>query len=181
MLKEKMMKYLTILFVVLLTACNSKLPVDIQYAPAEDLQLKQVVNAVPEYQGKPVRWGGEIITVTNDDGSSLLEIKQLSLNSYGFPLLNKPSYGQFIAKSKQYFDPEEYQAGLLITFSGIITAEEMKREIRRKDYYLPIIDITTTKLWPYYKSSNGKAYTVTTPQTSRYRRHGYHGSGDYTY
>jgi starvation-inducible outer membrane lipoprotein len=175
------MKYLTCLLMIFLTACNSKLPVDIQYAPAEDLQLKQVVNAIPEYKGKFVRWGGEIITVTNDDGYSLLEIKQLSLNSYGFPQLNKPSYGRFIAKSKQVFDPEEYQEGLLITFSGVISAEEKKQIRKRKEVYLPIIEVTTTKLWPYYKSSKGKAYTVTTPQTSRYRRHGYHGSGDYTY
>jgi outer membrane lipoprotein len=180
MLKEKVMKYLTGILVVFLTACST-LPVDIQQAPATDLKYQQVVNAVEEYQGKPVRWGGKIINVTSDATHSILEIKQLNLNRYGFPLLNQPSYGRFIAKSEQLFDPGEYQEGLLITFSGIISAEEMKQEIKRKDYYLPIIEVTTTKLWPYYKSSNGKAHTVTTPQTSQYRRHGYHGSGEYTY
>jgi outer membrane lipoprotein len=169
------MKMLMGLLIVLLSACNT-LPDAINRVPENNLQLRNVVNNVDNSIGRQIRWGGEIINISHDNGLSTIEIKQFPLTGYGFPLTNISSQGRFIVQSDQIFDPELYQEGLLITFSGTIISE-VKKRANNKDYYFPIITITDSKLWPY-KVSKGRAYTIKGME-SVFRGYGIQGSGHY--
>ena len=169
------MKILVGLLIVLLSAC-SNLPETISRVPENNLQLRHVKNDTNNFIGQQVRWGGRIINISSDDGQSIMEIKQYPLNRYGFPLTNVSSQGSFISQSEKIFDPDVYQEGLLITFSGTIISE-VKKTIKRKDYYLPIITITDSNLWAY-RVSKGRAYTITGME-SEFRGYGIDGSGHY--
>jgi len=173
---KDMKQFIAILF-VLLTGCSS-LPERIQQAPENDLQLRQVINAVPKYQGQHVRWGGKIIRTTHEAGLIKMVIHQFPLNRYGFPLKNRITQGNFIVQTSLPIDFTEYQPDLLVTFSGTIDSEKKIIE-KRKESYIPVIVADTVHLWPY-KKYDGKAYTITGME-SQYRLYGYGGSGYYEY
>lgn len=169
------MRALVFLLTILLSACSSTVPLSIQTPPANNINLNQVENDVDSYIGNLVRWGGRIISVSRDSSYTTIEIKHFPLNTHGFPLQNFPSRGKFIGHSSQIFDPEIYQEGLLITFSGTIDSE-IKLTTKREDHYLPVITITEAHLWPH--SSGENAYTYTGAE-SQYRMYGYYGSGTF--
>lgn len=172
------MKRVLFFLAILLSGCSNLSPA-IQMLPAGNLQLNQVkVNGVERFMGEQIRWGGRIISVNNENGFSTLEIKHYPLMRNGFPLSNLPSQGKFIVQSHQAFDPDMYLEGLLITFSGSIHSEVM-REVKRKDEYLPIIDIVDMKLWPHRKLNGKKGYTYTGME-SEFRGYGIYGSGHYS-
>lgn len=161
---------------VLLSACST-LPPAIEQIPENNLKLHNVIfNGINSFIGQQVRWGGKIISVNTNGEHSILEIKQLPLIQYGFPLQNLPSAGVFVGKSGYDYDPALYQADLLVTFSGVITSKQTIR-IADKEYDVPVIDIKAMHLWPY-GINDGKAYSYAGSE-SRYRGYGEYGSGHY--
>jgi outer membrane lipoprotein len=150
------MKWLMYIFPLFLVACST-LPKTIQDPPRHDIQLETVAGQVSSYLNKPVRWGGKIITVNNDDQQSLLQIVQFPLNGFGKPIVTKASQGRFVIQTKQFLDPEVYKPDRLATFSGVIHSEQ-QRLIDQKTLLLPVIQMTESHLWaeqpsvkPYYE------------------------------
>jgi outer membrane lipoprotein len=150
------MKWLIYILPVFLIACSS-LPKAIQDPPSDDLQLENVAGQVAGYVNNPIRWGGKIITVNNDNEQSILQIVQFPLNSFGRPVEGKDSQGRFLIQSAQFLDPEVYKPGCLATFTGIIHSEQ-QRVIDKKTLYLPVVQMAVSHLWskkqqhirPYY-------------------------------
>jgi len=171
------MKRMMLLFLTfLLSACTSISPT-IQALPDGNLQLRKLVDSdTNNYVGQQVRWGGSIVSVSMENGRSILEIKHYPLMRYGFPLSNLYSQGKFIAESNEVFDPEVYLEGLLITFSGTITSE-MTPNAEARYKYMPHVDIIEARLWPHNKS-NDKAYTYKGME-SEFKGYGLYGSGHY--
>jgi outer membrane lipoprotein len=157
---EILMKRLVFMLIILLSACatSNNVPPSIQSPPANNLVLRLVILNTDNFIGQQVRWGGKIINVSSDNGHSTMEIEHFPLNRYGSPLINLRSQGTFIVQSDQFFDPDLYQQGLLITFSGTIKSE-ITRTVNRKEYFLPIITSNDFHLWPY-TISGGKAVPV---------------------
>lgn len=175
-LKGAQMKYfITGLFVVLLSACSS-IPTTIANAPKADLQLSKVIYGENDYAGQQVRWGGKIVNITQNNNFSLVEIQHYPLTTPGFPVTLGGSQGRFIARSAEYFDPDVYQIGLLITFSGDVNSG-ITKTINREERYLPIIDVAETRLWPY-RTVDGKSSTYTGAE-SRYSGYGIYGTGSF--
>jgi outer membrane lipoprotein len=149
------MKWLTYMLPLFLIACSS-LPKTIQDPPSYDLQLENVAGQAENYVNHPIRWGGKIVTVNNDNEQSLLQIVQFPLNSYGKPVVDKDSQGRFLLQTEQFLDPEVYKPGKLVTFSGTIHSEQ-QRLIDKKTLYLPVVQMAVSHLWskqqsvrPYY-------------------------------
>ncbi|NOQ76658.1 MAG: Slp family lipoprotein [Methylococcaceae bacterium] len=165
------MKLVIVILSVFLSACSS-LPVAIKAAPAQDIQLKQVVSHVTEYIGKPVRWGGQIVEVDNDDNYSTLQIVQFPLNSFGRPIVTKSSQGRFLGQSSQFFDPVVYKEGSLITFAGSIHSE-VTRIVDEKSLILPVITITESHLWSSRQRYDNYYGEIGYPY---YFRYGYYSS-----
>jgi outer membrane lipoprotein len=174
--EKTMNRVMMLLITILLSACST-LPSTIQAVPEGNLQLRKLVDSeTNNYIGEQVRWGGSIVSVSMENGRSILEIKHFPLMRQGFPLSNLYSQGKFIAESNEVFDPDVYLEGLLITFSGTITSERTSNaEARYK--YMPHIEIIDARLWPH-NSSNGKGYTYTGIE-SEFRGYGIYGSGHY--
>jgi len=172
-----MRKLILICTALVLSACSSTSSL-ISKVPDNNHQLSQVSGNVGSFADQTVRWGGEIITISSDNGLTLVEVKQYPLNSYGFPLTNIPSQGKFTVETKQVLDSKEYQKGLLITFHGTITLKTKNTDELTKDS-LPLIIADDSHLWPY-RVANGMAYTIKGME-SEYRGYGYYGSGHYQY
>ena len=168
------MKQLLAILIVFLTACST-LPEAINTAPADDLQLWQVLKGDNDFIGQQVRWGGKIVSVRQENNFSIIEVQHYPLNNYGFPLTLQASQGYFIAQTGEDFDPDIYQQGLFITFAGTINSGETKT-INREEHYLPIVNISETRLWPYRTDRKGRS-TTNTGAESRYHGYGIYGSG----
>jgi outer membrane lipoprotein len=175
---ERIMKKVVLLLTFLLGACANTSPT-IQAIPEGNLQLRKLVSdETNNYVGQQVRWGGEIVNVSTENGRSIFEIKHYPLMRHGFPLSNLYSQGKFIAESNEVFDPDVYSEGLLITFSGTILSEMTENDEARYKYkYMPHIDIIDLMLWPYGRK-NGESYSYTGTE-SEYKGYGIYGSGHY--
>lgn len=107
-----------------------------------------------------VRWGGTVVSVTNETGTSLIEVVGRPLSRSGRPIFNDRSDGRFIAKISEFVDPELYQPNRPVTVVGKVNGT-MERSIGDSDYQFPVVEVTSHQLW---KSRN-----------ARFARRGYYG------
>jgi len=171
------MKKMVLLIVFLLSACTNASRT-IFILPAGNVELRDVlVSQDDSLEGTRVRWGGEILSVKQENGLSVIELKHFPLMRNGFPLSNLPSQGKFIAQSNQEFDANIYLEGLLVTFAATVTTETTPY-FDRIDRVMPHINIIDAELWPH-NSSHVKPYTYTGTE-SVFKGYGIYGSGYYT-
>lgn len=179
------MRALIIPLLILLMAGCSSTPVAIKNPPSPDWQLNQIAGKASSHQGEPVRWGGQIVKVENDDAGSTLHIAQFPLNSYGRPISDKKSQGRFLAHSTEFIDPYIYKSDILVTIAGKI-ADETEITIDQKKLSVPVININEIVRWttqyhrdpywyrdPYYDHFGfGLSYPAW--RSNWYYRHGYY-------
>lgn len=180
------MRALLPIILLLLAGC-SNLPVAIKNPPKPDWQLAEVAANTESHQGDPIRWGGQIAKVDNDDKGSTLHIVQFPLNSYARPNDSEKSQGRFLARSSEFYDPQIYRSGTLVTIVGRVTAAKAIT-IDQKTMTVPVVNISEIFRWtaqphyhdpywygyPYYYDRFG--YGVSYPH---WRSHWYYGRGYY--
>ena len=142
-----------ILFIyLLLTACSS-LPPTIENPPVFDLSYSTANQEPTRYKNMPVRWGGIIAEVENEQNASFMQVLLYPLNSYGRPLLNEQPQGRFVVKSDKFLDPLVYAKKSEITVAGMLTGS-INRTIGKKTVTLPLVSSSTLYLWPVYDYGN---------------------------
>lgn len=148
-----MIKQLVLLSTLLfLTACAS-VPMAIQGEYFESQLIPSTVSAEPEaHIGKPVRWGGIIVEVVNNEQETWVEILALPLSDNAKPYGDRTgSLGRFIAKTTDFLDPEVYQKGLKLTVTGSVT-ETIKGKVGQRDYVYATVEARSHYLWPRVNS-----------------------------
>lgn len=171
------MKNIFYLIVVLSTACSTTSP-SIKSAPTDDVQLKQVVLDVDNSIGKPVRWGGKVIKVNNDDNFSTIQMVQFPLNSFGKPVTTKTSQGRFVSQSPAFLDPVIFEEGTLVTFFGTVRSAEMIK-VDQRSLLMPIVDINEFHIWPERNKDLAHSHYYLSPYHGRFVGYGYYGTGRY--
>lgn len=146
-----MKRYLSLICLIL-TAC-SNLPPAIKEAPLYDISYSQASQAINNYKNAPVRWGGVIVDVDNQQDYSLLQVLYYPLTSYGKPVLDEANEGRFVVKSQSFLDPAIYTKNTAITVAGTL-AGDIERTIGNKTMRMPMISATTLHLWPAYEVGN---------------------------
>ncbi len=154
------MKLHSLLLCLLLSGC-SNLPPAIKDAPVVDISYSQASKSINSYKDAPVRWGGTIIEVENEQNYSLVQIMYYPLNYYGQPQLTKSYEGRFAIKSPEFLDPAVYTKNTEITVAGTFNGD-IERVIGNKTIRLPLISATVIYLWP---------------ESDRYGYYGYGGYG----
>jgi len=134
--------------------------VDIPYALASQ--------NIDSYKDVPVRWGGIIIDVENEENFSLVQALFYPLNYFGRPKLNGLYGGRFVIKSAEFLDPVIYANGREITVVGTLNGD-IERTVGKKVIRVPLILSTATHLWPKYYHNDYYGYG------------GYGGFGGYGY
>lgn len=140
-----MLRVIASLSLLLLTAC-SNLPPAIKDAPQGDLQMADVKGGLTEYQGRAVRWGGQIVSVSNDAQGAVIEMVQFPLNGFGRPMLDRHSEGRFLAKTTEFIDPEIYKADSMLTIAGKLVGQTEKM-IDKKTLKLPVVEVSLMHRW----------------------------------
>lgn len=141
---------------ILLGAC-SNLPPAIQDAPLFDIPYGEATRNVAHYKDAPVRWGGVVIDVENEQNFSLVQVLYYPLNSYGRPRLDKANDGRFLIKSPEFLDPAVYTKDTEITVAGTLKGD-IERTIGNKTLRLPLISATVIHLWPADMPGNYYGY-----------------------
>ncbi|CAG1022086.1 partial Outer membrane protein Slp, partial [Patescibacteria group bacterium] len=143
-----MKPYLLLLY-LFLVACSS-VPTNIENPPVFDISYNYAVQDSERYKNMPVRWGGVIATVENEQNASYLQVLSYPLNSYGRPMLDENPQGRFVVKSNQFLDPMLYEKNSEITVAGTLLGK-IDRTIDKKVMSLPLVQSTTLYQWPAYQ------------------------------
>lgn len=144
-----MKRYLLLPLCLLLSACST-LPVAIKNPPLFDISYTQAIQNVAKYRNAPVRWGGIIVDVENEQNFSLVQILYYPLDSDGEPQTDQPNEGRFLIRSPEFLDPAVYTKNTKITVAGILIGD-LERSIGKKIMRLPLISATTIYRWPVYE------------------------------
>jgi outer membrane lipoprotein len=150
-----MKRYFLLLF-LLLVGCSS-LPPTIENPPALDLAYSRVIQDSARYKNVPVRWGGVIAEVENEQNESFLQVLLYPLNSYGRPLLDEQPQGRFVVKGTKFLDPLVYAKNTEIPVAGALNGS-INRTIGKKEMSLPLVLSTTLYLWPTYDINDYYGY-----------------------
>ncbi len=132
----------------LLGACTS-LPQAIKNVRVVDIPYAQVTQNIDSYKDVPVRWGGVIIDVENEENLSLVQALFYPLNYLGRPQLDEPHGGRFVIKSTQFLDPVIYAKDKEITVVGTLNGS-IERTVGKNVIQVPLLLSTVTHLWPEY-------------------------------
>jgi len=141
--KVKIIAYLFIgLMLSLLSACatnQAELPA---VTPA---QLSN--NPESAMKGTELTWGGEVVSVKNEQDRTLLEILAYPLNSSGEPASGYTSIGRFLADRQGYLEPREFKAGSRVTVTGPFLGFR-DGKVDEAFYRYPALDAQGLTLWP---------------------------------
>jgi len=173
------MKRYLLLTCLLLAACSS-LPPAIKNPPLHDISYAQAIQQIANYKNAPVRWGGVIIDVENEQNFSLLQVLYYPLGSNARPQTDQPNEGRFLIKSPEFLDPAVYTRNTKITVAGTLTGD-VERIIGKKVLRLPLVAATTIHFWPVYVYDNrydGFGYGFGYGYSPYYRGYPYYW-GDY--
>lgn len=147
-----MNRYVLVLFVLLATACSS-LPPAIENAPEVDVSYPQATANIGAYKNVPIRWGGVIIDLQNEQNHSILQVLSYPLNSYGRPKIDEPYQGRFLVKTSNFLDPSVYVKDREITAAGSLSGDT-ERVIGNKKLRVPVMESTNVHLWQEYEMNN---------------------------
>ena len=136
-----------LLFALLLASCSSQVPLNIRQAPAEKLGLGTVRENPDNFQSREVRWGGEILEITNRESFTELTVLDRPLSKNGEPSRTDSSPGRFIAHIPDFIDPQEYTVERRITVRGTLAGAE-KRKVGEYPYVYPVVKAADWYLWP---------------------------------
>lgn len=109
------------------------------------MDLVAVQSAPQIYVHQEARFGGRVISVTNDKNTTRLEIATQPLDSAARPLLAYPSVGRLYAYYNGFLDPVNYK-NQLVTVVGPITGSE-NGMIGQASYRFVTVNINSLKRW----------------------------------
>ena len=141
-----------LLFIFLLAACASNIPVEIRQSE-NNLSINAVRNDVNRFMGQYVRWGGTITNVENNESDSWIEIVGRNLNSFGRPVYSDDSLGRFLVRFDGFIDPAIFKSDRRITIYGVVE-NRVVRQIDEHPYTYPLIKAEKYYLWSentYYR------------------------------
>ena len=163
-----MKRHLLLTFISLLSAC-SNLPPAIEDPPLYDISYSQATRNIGQFKEAPVRWGGVVIDVENEQNFSLVQVLYYPLGSWGRPKTDDPNEGRFLIKSSDFLDPAVYKKDTEITVAGTLKGD-IERKVGNKTLRMPLISSTVIHLWPAYVYVPGYYY-------GGYGGYGYGGFG----
>ncbi|SFW11895.1 Slp family lipoprotein [Nitrosovibrio sp. Nv17] len=135
---------------LLLGACAG-LPSGVKDIPVKNVSYGQVIQDPAAYRNTPVRWGGVIIDVENEDSFTLVQVLSYPLSYYGRPQLSRASEGRFVIRSDEFLDPAVYAKDKEITVAGTLQ-DDVERTIGKKVVRLPLLTSQAIHLWPTYQA-----------------------------
>jgi len=123
------------------------MPKAIQNMNVVDITYSQASQNIESHRNVPVRWGGIIIDVENEEDFSLIQVLSYPLNFSGRPQLDDSHGGRFVIKSTEFLDPVVYAKDNEISVVGTLDGD-IQRTVGKKIIQVPLIQSTGVHLWP---------------------------------
>lgn len=141
-------KMLLVVAVLLAQGCTYAISPDLAAQADKTLPFSRIADDPSLYQGTLVILGGTIAkTALISEHTSMIEVQQLQLDSWGKPLSRTPSGGRFLVRSAWLLNPQLYASGRLITVAAVV--EGLSRQgIDDTSRTLPVVVLREIKLWP---------------------------------
>ena len=124
------------------------------------VSFKEVVQNPGAYEGKTVRWGGEIIDVLpQENGRNLIEVLEWPLGWREKPRRTVRYQGKFLVLFEEPLDPSLYRSGARITVAGEVQGSISGKEVKAVSdpaYHYPLLLSKEVHIWkhrPYPYSS----------------------------
>lgn len=141
---------LVVLLSGLLVACASKVPKQLGEKLPDAPSRGAVRQDADRYLARPVRWGGEILSLRNGASSTEVEIFGRPLSRNGEPRPDGGDGVRFIARVPGFLDPAEYQVNKRLSVRGRV-AGTLTRPVGEFPYLYPVVDVGVHHLWPVYE------------------------------
>ena len=123
------------------------MPKTIQNMNVVDITYSQASQNINSHRNVPVRWGGIIIDVENEEDFSLIQVLSYPLSYSGRPQLNDSHRGRFVIKSTEFLDPVVYAKDNEVSVVGTLDGD-IQRVVGKKVIRVPLIQSTAIHLWP---------------------------------
>lgn len=142
------MKLITCIFCILIfQGCSSFIPKSIKLPENNALiSYLDVKKNAYNFEGKVVRWGGEITKVVNLKDRTMIEVVNLPLSAYAKPKKENESQGRFKLYYDGLLDPVIYQEGKMLTVVGTVKGIE-EGKIGEHEYLYPVVKAQSVHLW----------------------------------
>jgi outer membrane lipoprotein len=116
-----------------------------------------VANPMPA-TGQSVQWGGTIISITNLQDHTQIEVLAYPLDSRARPESDSTPLGRFILEQKGFLDPATYKQGRQISTVGTVTGTRISK-VGDASYDHPVVDARQIYLWPENQGPQGSGVT----------------------
>lgn len=126
------------------TACATS-PLDTSRVNSRDTP-GQIVEAMPGQRGARVQWGGRIVSITNQDRATIIEVLSHPLSRDGLPNTYRKPTGRFLLHRGGFLEPQDYSPGRLLTVVG--TVQSLTRTtVGETEFVVPLVRAEQMKLW----------------------------------
>ena len=139
-----------VLLLVLISGCAPVISPELRAKVDPSLTFREVLQNPDAYQGRMVLWGGEIIQVMPQNGTTGFKVSQMPLSWREKPIGTSASERKFLVLVKEFVDLSVFQNGKKITVAGEIEGVARKGKIRslsETDYEYPLILSKEIHLW----------------------------------
>ncbi len=145
-----------ILFLGLIVSCASGPGFDNQtYQP--QTTPKQVVDDIDNFLDKNVLWGGMLISSSNLENGTQLEVLGYPLHSNQRPNIDESPLGRFLVMEGGYLESVDFTGGRLVTITGSVARTHIG-EVGSSQYHYPVINADQIHLWPKQNQSFGSRF-----------------------
>lgn len=146
-------RYIFLLFSMFLFACAPVISKETRERVDNSLTFKEVAQSPDIYTGKIVLWGGEIIqTLSQDNGTTLIEVLKWPLDWRDEPLETVSFHGEFLVLFKEPVDLSRYKMGARVTVAGEILGSIQGKKIKSVSdptYRYPLLLCKQIHVWKY--------------------------------
>ncbi len=130
-----------------LGGCASNIPGGVAEAPAKAVSAAQVQKQPEAFIGQPVRWGGEILEVSNAEQHTDVLVLGRELEKKGEPVIDGQVDARFIARFPGFVEPGVLPRDKRLTVRGKVTGVEV-RKVGEFPYPYPVVEVEESHLWP---------------------------------
>lgn len=107
---------------------------------------RRIVEDMPGQRGRRVQWGGQIVSITNQEQSTLVEVLSYPLGRDGLPNTYRKPTGRFVLRRGEFLEPQDYAPGRLLTVVGTVQSL-VGTSVGETELAVPLVRAEQLKLW----------------------------------
>jgi outer membrane lipoprotein len=141
----KIRQIVPLILIALASGCASGPEFD-QQKYSTVITPEQVAGDSGNYIGSKVLWGGMLISITNLETGSQLEVLGYPLQTNQCPDVDQDPLGRFLVIYQEFLEPIDYAPGRVVTVTGKFD-QVRKGQVGATEYVYPVVNAESVHLW----------------------------------